>query len=123
MEPELLTTKQAASVMNIGEERARAILLSRGVQPVSLPWGKERKTLRWSRRAVMTVIDTLHAEAQAKAGVPKRRRSPKTAGCSHRKIRRGTLRRIQYGGRPVSGWHGPLCSGAIQYGYQTEERP
>ena len=52
MEPELLTTKQAASVMNIGEERARAILLSRGVQPVSLPWGKERKTLRWSRRAV-----------------------------------------------------------------------
>lgn len=28
MEPELLTTKQAASVMNIGEERARAILLS-----------------------------------------------------------------------------------------------
>lgn len=49
MEPELLTTKQAASVMNIGEERARAILLSRGVQPVSLPWGKERKTLRWSR--------------------------------------------------------------------------
>ena len=79
MEPELLTTKQAASVMNIGEERARAILLSRGVQPVSLPWGKERKTL--SRRAVMTVIDTLHAEAQAKAGVPKRRRSLKTAGC------------------------------------------
>ena len=77
MEPELLTTKQAASVMNIGEERARAILLSRGVQPVSLPWGKERKTLRWSRRAVMTVIDTL----QAKAGVPKRRRSLKTAGC------------------------------------------
>ena len=67
MEPELLTTKQAASVMNIGEERARAILLSRGVQPVSLPWGKERKTLRWSRRAVMTVIDPLHAEAQAKA--------------------------------------------------------
>ena len=53
MEPELLTTKQAASVMNIGEERARAILLSRGVQPVSLPWGKERKTLRWSRRAVI----------------------------------------------------------------------
>ena len=72
MEPELLTTKQAASVMNIGEERARAILLSRGVQPVSLPWGKERKTLRWSRRAVMTVIDTLHAEAQAKEKVPKR---------------------------------------------------
>lgn len=67
--------------MNIGEERARAILLSRGVQPVSLPWGKERKTLRWPRRAVMTVIDTLHAEAQAKAGVPKRRRSLKTAGC------------------------------------------
>ena len=58
MEPELLTTKQVASVMNIGEERARAILLSRGIQPVSLPWGKERKTLRWSRRAVMTVIDT-----------------------------------------------------------------
>ena len=53
MEPELLTTKQAASVMNIGEERARAILLSRGVQPVSLPWGKERKTLRWSRRGVI----------------------------------------------------------------------
>ena len=83
MEPELLTTKQAASVMNIGEERARAILLSRGVQPVSLPWGKERKTLRWSRRAVMTVIDTLHAEAQAKAGVPKRRRSLKTAAVSY----------------------------------------
>ena len=80
MEPELLTTKQVASVMNIGEERARAILLSRGVQPVSLPWGKERKTLRWSRRAVMPVIDTLHAEAQAKAGVPKRRRPPKTSG-------------------------------------------
>lgn len=81
MEPELLTTKQVASVMNIGEERARAILLSRGVQPVSLPWGEERKTLRWSRRAVMTVIDTLHAEAQAKAGVPKHRRSLKTTGC------------------------------------------
>ena len=32
MEPELLTTKQAASVMNIGEERARAILLSRGAR-------------------------------------------------------------------------------------------
>ena len=80
MEPELLTTKQVASVMNIGEERARAILLSRGIQPVSLPWGKERKTLRWSRRAVMTVIDTLHAEAQAKAGVPKRRRAH-AAGC------------------------------------------
>ena len=74
MEPELLTTKQAASVMNIGEERARAILLSRGVQPVSLPWGN------WSRRAVMTVIDTLHAEAQKKAGVPKRRRAH-AAGC------------------------------------------
>lgn len=81
MEPELLTTKQAASVMNIGEERARAILLSRGVQPVSLPWGKERKTLRWSRRAVMTVIDTLHAEAQAKAGVPRRRRLSNPSGC------------------------------------------
>ena len=81
MEAELLTTKQVSSVLNIGEERARAILLCRGVQPVSLPWGKERKTLRWSRRAVMTVIDTLHAEAQAKAGVPKRRRSLKTTGC------------------------------------------
>ena len=54
----------------------------------AVPWrtacepsvGKERKTLRWSRRAVMTVIDTLHAEAQAKAGVPKRRRPPKTSG-------------------------------------------
>lgn len=73
MEPELLTTKQAASIMNIGEDRARHMLLSHGVQPVSLPWGSERKTLRWYRRAVMNLIDTLHAEAQAKSEVPKRR--------------------------------------------------
>ena len=107
MEPELLTTKQAASVMNIGEERARAILLSRGVQPVSLPWGKERKTLRWSRRAVMTVIDTLHAEAQAKSSEnPQRNFSQNSIW-----------------GPSSSGWHGPLCSGAIQYGHQTKGRP
>lgn len=122
MEPELLTTKQAASVMNIGEERARAILLSRGVQPVSLPWGKERKTLRWSRRAVITVIDTLHAEAQAKAGVPKRRRSLKTAGCVIGKSAEELFAEFNMG-PSSSGWHGPLCSGAIQYGHQTKGRP
>ena len=67
MEPELFTTRQATSVMNIGEERARGILQAYGVQPMSLPWGTERKTL--------------HAEAaQARAGVPKRRRPPKTLG-------------------------------------------
>ena len=122
MEPELLTTKQAASVMNIGEERARAILLSRGVQPVSLPWGKERKTLRWSRRAVMTVIDTLHAEAQAKAGVPKRRRSLKQQGASSENPQRNFSQNSIWG-PSSSGWHGPLCSGAIQYGHQTKGRP
>lgn len=79
MEPELLTTKQAASIMNIGEDRVRHILLSRGVQPVSLPWGSERKTLRWYRRAVMTVIDSLYAEAQAKSEVPKRRAASRSA--------------------------------------------
>ena len=117
MEPELLTTKQAASVMNIGEERARAILLSRGVQPVSLPWGKERKTLRWSRRAVMTVIDTLHAEAQASADD-----HSKQQGASSENPQRNFSQNSIWG-PSSSGWHGPLCSGAIQYGYQTEERP
>lgn len=42
MKPEVLTTKQAAFIMNIGEDRARHMLLSRGVHPVSLP----RKVVR-----------------------------------------------------------------------------
>ncbi len=45
MEPELLTTKQVASVMNIGDERARAILLSRGIPPVSPPVGQGAQNL------------------------------------------------------------------------------
>lgn len=71
MESEPLATERAVSIMNIDEEGAWAILLPRGVQPASPPWGKERKTLCWLRRAAMTVISVLHAETQVKAGVPK----------------------------------------------------
>ena len=88
MEPELLTTKQAASVMNIGEERARAILLSRGVQPVSLPWGKERKTLRWSRRAVMTNAARDLAQFSARFGTPLTCASIVLAHCMQRARRK-----------------------------------
>ncbi|MFR4120268.1 MAG: hypothetical protein ACLT2T_16500 [Bilophila wadsworthia] len=122
MEPELLTTKQAASVMNIGEERARAILLSRGVQPVSLPWGKERKTLRWSRRAVMTVIDTLQLLRLRWQEFPSADDHSKQQGASSENPQRNFSQNSIWG-PSSSGWHGPLCSGAIQYGYQTEERP
>ena len=80
MEPTLLTTEQASELMGMGITRSLNLLRAHGVQPVDLGRGRGNG-LRWHRRAVMTVIDTLHAEAQAKAGVPKRRRSLKTAGC------------------------------------------
>lgn len=79
MEPTLLTTEQASKLMGMGITRSLNLLRSHGVQPVDLGRGRGNG-LRWHRRAVMTVIDTLHAEAQAKAGVP-RRRPPKTSGC------------------------------------------
>ena len=50
MEPELLTTKQAASVMNIGEERARAILLSRPACEPSVGQGTQNLALVTARR-------------------------------------------------------------------------
>ena len=80
MEPTLLTTEQASKLMGMGITRSLNLLRSHGVQPVDLGRGRGNG-LRWHRRAVMTVIDTLHAEAQAKAGVPRRRRQTKTSGC------------------------------------------
>lgn len=79
MEPELLKTRELPFILNMPEKKARKVLVAHGVQPVDLGPGRGNG-LRWHRRAVMTVIDTLHAEAQAKAGVPKRRRPPKTSG-------------------------------------------
>ena len=79
MEPTLLTTEQASELMGMGITRSLNLLRSHGVQPVDLGRGRGNG-LRWHRRAVMTVIDTLHAEAQKKAGVPKRRRAH-AAGC------------------------------------------
>ena len=76
MEPTLLTTEQASELMGMGITRSLNLLRSHGVQPVDLGRGRGNG-LRWHRRAVMTVIDTLHAEAQAKAGVPRRRRQTK----------------------------------------------
>ena len=113
MEPELLTTKQAASVMNIGEERARAILLSRGVQPVSLPWGKERKTLRWSHYML---------RLRQRQEFPSADDHSKQQGASSENPQRNFSQNSIWG-PSSSGWHGPLCSGAIQYGHQTKGRP
>ena len=80
MEQVLLTTEQASGLMGMGIARSLSLLRAHGVQPIDLGRGRGNG-LRWHRRAVMTVIDTLHAEAQAKAGVPRRRRPPKRSGC------------------------------------------
>lgn len=71
MEPELLKTRELPFILNMPEKKARKVLAAHGVQPVDLGPGRGNG-LRWHRRAVMTVIDTLHAEAQAKEKVPKR---------------------------------------------------
>ena len=80
MEPELLKTKELPLLLNMSANKASELLAKHKIKPIDFGPGRGNG-LRWLTREVRRLADTLHAEAQAKAGVPKRRRSLKTAGC------------------------------------------
>ena len=70
MEPTLLKKEDVSVMLNMPVKRAVRLLTERGVLPVDFGVGRGNG-LRWHRSAVMSVIDTLHAEAQLTAGVQK----------------------------------------------------
>lgn len=73
MEPELLKNKELPSVLNMPVEKARKLLSEHRIKAIDLGPGRGNG-LRWLAREVRGLADTLHAEAQKKAGSPKRRR-------------------------------------------------
>lgn len=74
-----LSSAQAACTLGFPKKTTVQILQARGVVPIDLGVGAGRG-LRWPSAAVRAVADTLLAEAQAKATVPKRKRKPVTGG-------------------------------------------
>lgn len=65
--PELLRKSDLPAVMNMSVSLALETLKRYGIKPVDFGPGRGRG-LRWHKRAVMTVIDTLHTEAQTAKG-------------------------------------------------------
>ena len=80
MEPELLKTKELPLLLNMSANKASELLAKHKIKPIDFGPGRGNG-LRWLTREVRRLADTLHAEAQAKAGVPRRRRQTKTSGC------------------------------------------
>ena len=74
-----LGSRQAACELGFPVKTTVKILHEHGVIPVDLGVGAGRG-LRWPAAAVRAVADTLLAEAQAKATVPKRKKKPVTGG-------------------------------------------
>lgn len=79
MEPELLKTKELPLLLNMLANKASELLAKHKIKPIDFGPGRGNG-LRWLTREVRRLADTLHAEAQKKAGVPKRRRAH-AAGC------------------------------------------
>lgn len=74
-----LGSRQAARELGFPIKTTVKILHEYGVVPVDLGVGAGRG-LRWPSAAVRAVADTLLAEAQTKAAVPKHKRKPVTGG-------------------------------------------
>ena len=73
------SSAQAACALGFPVKTTVQILQARGVVPIDLGVGAGRG-LRWPSAAVRAVADTLLAEAQAKAAVPKRKKKTVTEG-------------------------------------------
>lgn len=69
MNAELLKTKEMMAIMNMGKDLAVNLLRKHGVEPIDLGSGRGRG-LRWHKKAVKAVCDTLYAEASAKRKKP-----------------------------------------------------
>lgn len=86
MEPELLKAEELATIFSMSIKSARKLCKRNGVEPVNVSDGK-RATLRWSRTAVMALLDTLQAGVKPCVNIiPRRRSSIRLVGKSAREI-------------------------------------
>jgi hypothetical protein len=72
IQPLYLNRAELGPFLGMSERKAREILAAYGLKPVDLGRGRGNG-LRWRTSAVITIADTLHAEAQAQRNHAKRK--------------------------------------------------
>ncbi len=70
----LISTSEAAQILDMSQKVAREFLIQHGLQPISLGPGRGRG-LRWLASAVENLILTIHAEAQQTGSIMLKRSS------------------------------------------------
>ena len=87
MDALLITGKELAFLLSMGQKNARKFCEQHGVLPINTSAGK-RATLRWSRLEVMQMVSTLQAKGKEEEFVPKKRTSHTVLGKSRAQLKK-----------------------------------